>query len=49
MTHITELRKDPRPVSTASENPPCRTHQVPSTRISPFVLKFLGLKSEEPA
>jgi hypothetical protein len=47
MTHIAELRKDPRPAETAPEAQPPRARQLPSTRISPHVLKVLGLQSAE--
>jgi hypothetical protein len=46
MTHITELRKDPRPATTETQPPYSR--QVPSTHIPSHILKVLGLKSAEP-
>jgi hypothetical protein len=45
MTHIVELRKQPRPASTAQ---PPYTRQIPSTHIPSYILKVLGLKSAEP-
>lgn len=47
MTQVAELRKDPRPESTTPEDLPIRTRQIPSTHISPLVLKFLGLNGEK--
>jgi hypothetical protein len=47
MTHIVELRKDPRPATTTPKDQPTRSGQVPGTRIPPFVLKVLGLESRE--
>lgn len=48
MTHIVEMRKDPRPAGTAPEAGPPHTRPLPSTRIPPCVLEALGLKSEAP-
>jgi hypothetical protein len=45
VTHIAELRKDPRPADTTPEAQPPRIRPLPSTRISPYVLKVLGLNS----
>ncbi len=45
MTHIAELRKDPRPADTTPEAQPPRTRSLPSTHISPYVLKVLGLNA----
>ena len=45
MTPIVQLRKDPRAVNVATEDQPRRTWQIPSTHISPYVQKILGLKS----
>jgi len=44
MTHVFfQLRKEKRPVTT--DGPVNRTWQLPSTYVSPFVQKLLGLKS----
>jgi hypothetical protein len=48
MTHIVELRKQPRPANPAPEGPSSRTRQIPSAHISSYLLKILGLKSAEP-
>ena len=48
MTHITELRKDPRPANPAPEAQLPHSRQVPSTHISSYILKFPGLKPGEP-
>jgi len=45
MTPIVQLRKEQRVVSVASEGSPRRSWQIPTTHISPFVQKILGLKS----
>ena len=47
MTQIVELRKDPRPATTPEPQLP-RARQFPSTHITAYILKFLGLKSVEP-
>jgi hypothetical protein len=44
MTPIVQLRKEQRVVS-SPEGQTTRTSQMPSTHISPFVQKILGLKS----
>ena len=43
MTHIVELRKEPRPANNAPEGPSGRTHQIPSTHIPSSIQKVLGL------
>ena len=45
MTPVVQLRKDPREVNVTQEGQTRRTWQIPSTHISPFVQKILGLKS----
>ena len=45
MTPIVQLRKEPRVISISQEERSGRASQLPSTHISPFVLKMLGLKS----
>lgn len=47
MTTVAELRKHPRPADNATAQPPS-IRQFPSTHISPFVLKVLGLNPGEP-
>ncbi len=44
MTPIVQLRKEQR-VFNSPEGQTIRTSQMPSTHISPFVQKILGLKS----
>ena len=43
MTPIIQLRKDPRVVNVSPEDH--RATQIPSTHISPYVQKILGLKT----
>jgi len=45
MTPIVQLRKEPRVVNVATEEHPRQSWQIPSTHISPYVQKILGLKS----
>ena len=47
MTHIVELRKEPRLANAAAEGQFGRARQIPSAHISPYVLKVLGLESAE--
>ena len=43
VTHIVELRKEPRPANPAPEGQSDRTHQIPSTHIPAYIQKVLGL------
>ena len=43
MTHIVELRKEPRLANNAPEGQSGRTHQIPSTHIPAYIQKVLGL------
>jgi len=45
VTHIVELRKEPRPSNPAPEAQSGRTQQIPSAHISSYILKFLGLNA----
>jgi hypothetical protein len=46
MTHIVELRKDPRPATTAEPQPP-RTRSLPGAHIPSYIQKILGLEPTE--
>jgi|HubBroStandDraft_4_1064222.scaffolds.fasta_scaffold1676881_2 hypothetical protein len=46
MTPIVQLRKDPRVVNVSPEAQPHCITQIPSTHISPYVQKILGLKTD---
>jgi hypothetical protein len=47
MTHVVELRKEQRATNTLPEGRSARTGHLPSTQISPFLQKILGLKPAE--